>query len=284
MMRTLRYLAAALVAGVSTYAIGCNGPTPPAVKAVAPSKAVEAKPKGDEEHAHKPGAHGGILVAIGRDNYHAEAVFEKGGVLRLYTLDNDEAKLLEVEAQPLTGYVKVEGGAEATSFVLKAEPQQGDKAGQTSQFVGHLPREMWGQKLDVTIPSLTIRGERFRVGFKSVSDALHADEPMPGKVSNDEEKKLYLTSGGKYTLADIQANGNVVASVKFKGVQASHDLKPKPGDKICPITLTKANPKFSWVVGGKTYEFCCPPCVDEFVQLAKDKPEEIKEPEEYRKK
>jgi multiple sugar transport system substrate-binding protein len=38
---------------------------------------------------------------------------------------------------------------------------------------------------------------------------------------------------------------------------------------ICPISKTKAAPKFSWVVGGKTYQFCCPPCVDEFVQTAK---------------
>ena len=44
--------------------------------------------------------------------------------------------------------------------------------------------------------------------------------------------------------------------------------------------MTKANPKFSWVVGGKTYEFCCPPCVDEFVAQAKAGGE-IGEPEDY---
>ena len=57
--------------------------------------------------------------------------------------------------------------------------------------------------------------------------------------------------------------------------KAEHDLKPKAGEKICPATLTKANPKFSWVIDGKTYEFCCPPCVDEFVALAKEKPDGI---------
>ena len=106
----------------------------------------------------------------------------------------------------------------------------------------------------------------------------------PEKVADDEESKLYLTPGGIYTVADIEANGNRTASQKFKSLRAEHDLKPRSGDKICPITLTKASPKFSWIVGGKTYEFCCPPCVDEFVGLAKNEPGKILAPEEYRKK
>ncbi|MBL8794198.1 MAG: hypothetical protein JNM56_09850, partial [Planctomycetia bacterium] len=47
---------------------------------------------------------------------------------------------------------------------------------------------------------------------------------------------------------------------------------------------TKANAKFTWVVGGKGYEFCCPPCVDEFVRLAKESPDEVMLPGEYIKK
>ena len=35
---------------------------------------------------------------------------------------------------------------------------------------------------------------------------------------------------------------------------------------------------------GKTYEFCCPPCVDEFVRMAKETPDQIKAPEMYVKK
>ncbi len=106
----------------------------------------------------------------------------------------------------------------------------------------------------------------------------------PTKVVDDDEKTLYLTPGGKYTEADITANGGVTASQKFKGFKAAHDLKPAAGDQICPVTLTRANPKVSWVIGGKTYEFCCPPCVDEFVALAKEKPDEINDPASYVKK
>lgn len=287
MLRTLRasVLSVGLLAGLAL--VGCSGPTdhaavpaPAGPTTVTPPKPAPAAKDG--EHGHKPSAHGGIVVPIGRDNYHAEAVFEKDGVLRFYTLGQDEAKVIEVEAEPLTAYVKAEGGTEATQFVLKPEPQPGDAAGKTSQFVGKLPRELWGKKVEVTIPNVRIGGERFRVGFTSA--VAHADTDMPAKVADDAERALYLTPGGKYTDADIKANGGTTASQKFKGIQASHDLKPKAGDRICPITLTKANAAYTWVVGGQAYEFCCPPCVDEFVQLAKDKPGEVKPPDEYRKK
>jgi YHS domain-containing protein len=35
------------------------------------------------------------------------------------------------------------------------------------------------------------------------------------------------------------------------------------------------------VIGGKTYEFCCPPCIDEFVILAKEDPDRVLPPEAY---
>jgi hypothetical protein len=265
------------------YVVGCNNQaTEPPRAADQPKETKGADSPKDGEHGHKPGAHGGIIVEIGRDNYHAEAVFEKGGILRLYTLGKDEARVQEVESQTLTAYVKPEGGTESGSFVLKPEPQPGDAEGKTSQFVGKLPKELWGQKLEVTIPSIRIAGERFRLGFASASGG-HESE-MPQGVSAAEERELYLTPGGIYTEADIKANGNTTASQKFKGVMSSHDMRPKPGDKVCPITQTKANPKFTWVVAGKTYEFCCPPCVDEFVKTAKESPEEIKEPDAYVKK
>src|SRR4051812_41134652 len=74
--------------------------------------------KKDAEHGHKPGGHGGIMVSIGRDSYHAEAVFEKGGYLRLYMLGPDESKVIEVESQTLTAYAKPEGGADSETFEM----------------------------------------------------------------------------------------------------------------------------------------------------------------------
>ena len=271
-------------ASVALY-VGCSSSPPDSPSAAGtsqPQKATEPGAGKDGEHAHKPGGHGGIIVEIGRDNYHAEAVFEKGGTLKVYLLGKDEARVQEVESQVLTGYAKPDGGAEATPFTLRPVPQPGDTDGKTSQFVGKLPQELWGKKVEVTVPSITIAGERFRFGFKSSTET--HDEDMPARMAEEEERSLYLTPGGKYTAEDIKANGGQTASEKFRGQMASHDLKPRPGDKICPITLTKANSKFVWVVSGKTYEFCCPPCVDEFVQTAKEHPEAIKEPQEYVKK
>lgn len=287
MVRLLRVVpSAAVVAGVFLALAGCSGPTPPPPDpAKAGPGAGTPAPPADGGHGHKPTAHGGTLVSVG-SRYHAEAVFEKGGVLRLYTLGRNEAVVLEVEAEPLTAYVRAEGAAESESVVLAPRPQPGDKAGMTSLFVGHLPKDVAGKNVEVTIPAVRIGAERFRVAFKSAPapDADGGDHGMPAKAADAEERKLYLTPGGKYTDADIRANGGAVASAKFKGLRPDHDLKPKPGDAICPITLTKANPKFAWVIGGQTYLFCCPPCVDEFVALAKEKPDEVQEPGFYRKK
>jgi hypothetical protein len=276
--RWLRLLVLVLASGFLFVVAGCNE-TPTGLPG---SPAEPVKADHDHEHAHKASAHGGRIVPVGRDNYHAEVVFEQGGTLRFYTLGHDEAKVIQVEAQPLQAFVKGEAAAEAVSLVLAPEPQPGDDEGQTSRFVGHLPRDLWGRPVEVTIPTLRIGGERFRVGFTSTDAA--AVDGAPAKVGAEEERKLYLTAAGKYNEEDVRANGNRTASEKFQGLKAAHDLKPQPGDLVCPVTLTRANPACTWVVGGQTYTFCCPPCVDEFVRRAKEHPETVKDPEEYRKK
>jgi YHS domain-containing protein len=280
--------------GVLTIVGGCGssektGAQSPAASNVtstetAKTSKVAAQPptQGETEHGHKPGTHGGFIVSIGADNYHVEALIEKGGKLKLLMLDRDESKLLEVDAQTLTAYAKAGADAESVTVELKSNPQDGDAVGKTSQFQGKLPPELIGKPLDVTIPSIRINGDRFRIGFSTASTA-QADD-LPPRVEDGLERMLYLTPGGKYTAEDIKANGNVTATQKFKGLHAKHDLLPRAGEKICPITLTKSNPQFSWIIGGKTYEFCCPPCVDEFVKQAKEAPEQIKEPGEYVKK
>lgn len=295
MLRTLTFVGG----GMSAFAallllVGCSTSSPTASSVPAErrdqtpalansSGAATASTESDEEHGHKAGAHGGIIVSLGRDSYHVEAIVTKTGELRLYTLGNDESRVVDVETQELIAYVKPSDGSDSTSIEIKPQPQPGDAKGKASLFVAQLPEPLVGQSIDVTVPNISIGGERFRLGFTTKAEE-HGGETMPGKVADEAERKLYLTPGGLYTQADIDANGNVTASQKFLGFQASHDLKPKMGDKICPVTLTKANPKCSWIVGGKTYEFCCPPCVDEFVGLAKTKPEEVKQPDQYVKR
>jgi hypothetical protein len=274
MPRIFRVLTLLSAGAVLAYVAGCSkGPdTPPAEKSEEATK--------DGEHAHKPGAHGGTIVQVGHDNYHAEPVFEKDGVVRLHLLGKNEADVQEAEARPLTAYVRPTDGKESTPFTLQPEPQADDAKGKASRFVGTLPKELWGRPVVVTVTSIKIDGQRFRFDFPSPEAVAHGDE-MPPKVADDDERALYLTPGGLYTKADVEANGNVTASAKFKGLKPTHDDDPKRGDKICPISKTKANPKFTWTVGGKAYEFCCPPCVDEFVQKAKEHPEQVKDPSAY---
>lgn len=228
------------------------------------SKDPAAALQGESEHGHIPGAHGGIMVSLGRDSYHVEAVIDSEGSVRLYTLGKDESRVIDVESQTLNGFVKVDGDADSKAIAFEPSPQDGDGPGKTSLFVGRLPPEFIGRKLDVTIPNIRIDGERFRLGFVSGQESHDESAGMPAKVANDEEQDLYLTPGGRYTAADIEANGNVTASQKFKGIKSDHDMKPKVGDTLCPISGTKANSKFKWIIDGKSYEFCCPPCVAEF--------------------
>jgi len=283
----MAFIALLLLVGCSTSAPTASSDTTKDESRQPPSTSATAVPSntagGDEEHGHKAGAHGGIIVSLGRDSYHVEAIVTSAGELRLYTLGNDESRVVDIEAQDLIAYVKPEGASDSTSIEIKPQPQPGDANGKASLFVAQLPEGLVGKSIDVTVPNITIGGERFRLGFTNKSET-HGSEGMPAKVADETEKKLYLSPGGIYTQADIEANGNLTASQKFVGFQATHDLKPKVGDKICPVTLTKANPKCSWIVGGKNYEFCCPPCVDEFVALAKTKPEDVKQPDQYVKR
>jgi hypothetical protein len=268
-----------LLASVTFYTAGCNRSAEPVVVSSPESEETKTSDsRSDREHDHRPGIHGGTIVSIGLESYHAEAVFEQGGVLKLFMLGQDESRVIDVESQTLTAYVKGNGDMQAVSMQLQAEPQAGDREGRTSLFVGTLPESLAGLPVQVTIPNITISGERFRIAFASTGNS-HGDA-MPDKVADAEERELYLTAAGKYTQADIEANGNRTASQKFKGFRAAHDFRPQPGDKICPVTLTKAHPQCTWIVGGKEYEFCCPPCVDEFVTLAKEDGE-IKDPEDY---
>ena len=107
------------------------------------------------------------------------------------------------------------------------------------------------------------------------------DLVMPREVVDEEERQLYLSPGGVYTVADIRANGNALPSQKYRGFKATHDYSPLPGERLCPVTQTKANSACTWFIAGHEYQFCCPPCIAEFVRLAKERPEQIQLPNAY---
>jgi YHS domain-containing protein len=264
---------------VALAVVGCSK-APVAVVPPAPAPAVA----GHDEAAHQlAAAHGGVMVEIGDDLLHAEAVFEADGTLRLYLLGKDAKTVAEIDARPVEAFAKPDDTASATRFELTPTPQPGDTAGKTSLLVGKLPVGVAGKAVGVSIPNLRTDAGRFRVGFHS-PEASPAHTQMPAKRADAEADKLFGTPGGVYTSADITANGKSTPAEKYKGIRAKHDAEPKPGEKVCPISETLANPQFTWVIGGKTYEFCCTPCIEEFVAKAKEKPAEVKPPDEYRQK
>ncbi|MBC8139431.1 MAG: hypothetical protein H8F28_26435 [Fibrella sp.] len=112
------------------------------------------------------------------------------------------------------------------------------------------------------------------------ANALPSGEVRPLSAA---DKALFLIPGGVYTKADIKANGNTSPYVKFAGYIPSHDALVKSGEPVCPISETRPDPALRWMVRGKEYTFCCPPCIAEFVQKAKKTPGAIKSPEAYRK-
>ena len=227
--------------------------------------------------------HGGLIVEIGDSVAHAEAVFEADGTVRLYLLGRDAKMVLEIDAKPLEAFATPEGSTSATKLVFEPSAQSGDAAGKSSVFVGKLPAAMADQPVVLNLPNVHVGNDRYRVSFrKTKGDGGH--DNMPAKRPDSEADLLFSKPGGLYTEADIKANGTKPPGEKYKGIKSKHDAEAKPGDKICPISETLANPQFTWVIGGKTYEFCCTPCIEEFVALAKEKPQSVKQPEAYRKK
>jgi hypothetical protein len=232
----------------------------------------------DEQHVHRRAPHGGVIASADDDkgHYHVEALADRGHTLKLYTYAEDLEEVLEVEHQILTAQVKCEGGAKTTPVVLMPMPQPRDTDGRTSRFFGKLPQELRGKSLTVHVPGIDLSGRRMiQLDFAVASPEMH------GLADDEQEQKLLLSAGGKYTEADIRANGGMTASRKYKGFEANHEIRLRLGERLCPISLTKANRQFTWVVSGKTYVFCCPPCVEEFVRRVKQEPQEIRDPERY---
>src|SRR5262245_42443193 len=85
---------------------------------------------GIDDHDHGAGPHGGAIVELGADEYHAEVVLDpKAHALRVYMLGGDAktpALVAVAELKIVTG--------ENQSLTLKAAPQEGEAAGKSSLF------------------------------------------------------------------------------------------------------------------------------------------------------
>lgn len=238
------------------------------------------KPHEQTEHHHQS-LNKGMIANIG--DYHIELVLETDGKIRAYILGKNEWETMPIEALELRGEVIFESETEAKTLIFKPDPQSKDARG-ASEFVSKLPSSDQ-MEVALIVINVPIGARLYRARFTPqplVNVQVH-QQAMPEGVAkgSDDEKRLYLTPGGKYTLKDIELNGSTIPSIKFKGIRAEHDMNPRKGDTICPITFTKSNPKFYWWINGQKYLFCCPPCIDEFVSKAKKDPKFLKHPSEF---
>lgn len=117
------------------------------------------------DHSHASAAGSGLIATVGREQYHAEAIFEASGALSLYTLGRDATRVQEVPQQVLTAYLKPKDGSDSLVMVLRADPAPEDAKGKTSRFAGRLPERIVGKPCTVIVAGLEIAGERFVVRF-----------------------------------------------------------------------------------------------------------------------
>jgi hypothetical protein len=85
------------------------------------------------EHATE-GPHGGSLIELGNEEYHAELVHDDAaGAVTIYVLDSSAKASVPIDAADVTINLKHEGRGE--QFKLAASPDPSDPAGKASRFV-----------------------------------------------------------------------------------------------------------------------------------------------------
>jgi hypothetical protein len=94
-----------------------------------------AEPKGQQgAHAHPTeGPHGGTLIELGKEDYHAELVHDEAAdTVTVYLLDGAAKEPVAIDAKQLSLNLIV--GGKPQQFPLDAQPQSNDPAGKYSAF------------------------------------------------------------------------------------------------------------------------------------------------------
>jgi hypothetical protein len=279
-MKSLQILTGGLATiAALTLAVGCGGQSGTSTK----SETQTEKGSKEADHAHGAGPHGGTLADWGGGKFHVEfTVDHSKQEAAVYVLGDDAKTPVPIKATG--GLILLTIKDPPFQVELKAEPQKGESSEKASRFVGKHAKLGKEQEFAGTI-SGEVDGIPYAADFKEEPEGSeHGKVSSSREIVGDRERDLYMTAGGLYTEEDIKANGNSVPSAKFKGVVWAHDEDLKAGDKVCPVTANKSEAECSWIVGGKKYEFCCPPCLDKFIMWAKTKPEKVKDPGEYVKR
>mgnify|MGYP002623156848 FL=1 len=153
-----QFSVAALFSVMAVAFAGCGG-GPAATPAGSSATSTVEPAHNHPEH----GPHGGDLVELGDEEYHAEIVHEADGTLSVYILDGAATNMVPIDAAEISLNVVHDG--EAEQFALAAMPLESDAAGQSSRFVSadahageELDHEGAQAKLAVTINGTSYQG------------------------------------------------------------------------------------------------------------------------------
>ena len=117
-----------MVSPVIVFADGAKKTDPKA----AASK--EATAKKDEHDHPSEGPHGGALIELGEEEYHAEIVFdEKADTVTIYVLGSNAKDLVPIDAPEI--FINLKHGSKPEQFKLKASATKTDPKGKASRFV-----------------------------------------------------------------------------------------------------------------------------------------------------
>ncbi len=130
-MRLVSLTGASVLLTATTAMLGCGG-----------GQEYHPVPKGvvvkEQPHEHEHGPHGGHLVELGEEEYHAEVAFDpKTAKITIYILDSTAKNPAPTDSKEITLKLALDGKTEA--FAVGAAPQSGDPPGKSSRFelAGH---------------------------------------------------------------------------------------------------------------------------------------------------
>jgi len=132
-MRRLQHLASAcLFASIAIWATGCPGPAPTTDKSQGGEvhghehgEHAHGEAEHAHDHSHAHGPHGGHVIEIGEEEYHAEWTHADDGTVTIYILDAAMKNEVPIAAESITIDTKI--GENIASFTLPAvDRSEGD--------------------------------------------------------------------------------------------------------------------------------------------------------------
>jgi hypothetical protein len=166
-----------LAAGVSLWLAGCNPTNPPS--STGGSGTTDGHDHGHEGHDHAHdhahhGPHGGDLMAIGDEEYHAEWTHDEEGKITFYILDAEAKKEVPIAAEKITIDVQI-GENDPVTYELLAVNPSGDDM-KTAQF------EITDKELLAVIEGLTAEAK----GVVATLNVVINDTPFSQKIEKED--------------------------------------------------------------------------------------------------